>query len=233
MNLINYLRNNNFFIFIAILNVILLLGVILLMQYTKNVLNSDVRSNLFEIVKQNREIIANRINLEIKNLLLSSRHIATKLTNSSPDAYEMNKALIATLGQQDPNIFVASREGLSYTGASPTPLNISSRHYFHLALEGIPNISERLINTFSQENELFIISVPIHHKGKIVGTLQKLYPPNELYKLCIPPLFSSAGITYIINNSGNIILSSDDNKIDDEDFLDKLSRNGNNSAVKQ
>ncbi|MCR4665966.1 MAG: EAL domain-containing protein [Desulfovibrio sp.] len=203
-----FLQKKGFSLLItALFDVLLIACVVLLMQHTQKLLNSDASLSLTEITKQNREVIVNHINLELSKQQLSARALANHLTDNRSDAFEMNIALMALLGTMRNDIFVASLDGTAYVGNNEHSFDISGRRYFRLAKLGKSNISDKLIDQTSGE-EVFVISVPIYFQGKIAGTLQKTYRPEQLYAIVVPPLFATKGRSYIVTHSGKIVLAS-------------------------
>ncbi|MBO4334540.1 MAG: EAL domain-containing protein [Desulfovibrio sp.] len=204
-----FLKKGRLFLATIIFDLFLILCVMLLMRHTQDLLASDARLNLAEITKQNREGIANNIDLELKNQQLAARNLATKLEGDQIDAYEMNIALMALHGMSGQNLFVASRDGTVFIGLDEKAYDISDRQYFRRARSGKPNISNMLEDKTNGE-KIFISSVPIYVQNKVIGTLQKRYLPQQLYSIIVPPLFSSKGRAYIISPNGTIIISSEE-----------------------
>ena len=202
------------------------------MRYTQGLLRSDTILNMTEIVKQNREIIAKRINLEFEAQQLNASHLTAQLTDTNPDAYEIYVALTVLFGMNATDTFAASIDGTMYYKPDEGTINISDREYFQLALQGIPNISEKIKSPISNE-EIYVLSVPITYHGVTVGTLHKKYPPKKLYQLCTPPLFSELGDSYLINEEGEILLSSKNTGKAYTNFFTMLLDQGNQQQEKQ
>ncbi len=202
---------------IAILaSVLLLFAVIVLMGYVQNLLYSDVRINLTEIVTQNKDVIVSKLQVEVNDLDHVGTQLAKKMAaqgDSSDEALE--RAFREYVDDEtDSALYVATRQGKA-TFPSGQVFDISGRRYFQFALSGVQNISDRIISRLSGD-EIFAISVPIKLNGEIVGTVQKSYSPEEMYDLCSVSLFSDQGFTYIINGEGYILISSSQNEYNQE-----------------
>lgn len=82
------------------------------------------------------------------------------------------------------DLFTANRDGMALFDGG-RKLDISGRHYFRLAIDGIPNISDKLISRINGD-EVFVISVPLsynggnrgdHTKGHYIrGNVQDMFP---------------------------------------------------------
>ncbi|MBO4369469.1 MAG: EAL domain-containing protein, partial [Desulfovibrio sp.] len=203
-----FLQKKGFTLLVTVaFDIFLIACVILLMRHTQDLLNSDARLSLTEITKQNREVIVNNINLELTNQQLDARSLASHLTDEQADAYEMHIALMALLGTLRNDLFIASVDGIAYVGNGDESVDISGRQYFRLAKLGESNISNKIIDRTTGD-EIFITSVPVYYHGKIIGTLQKKYRPEQLYSILVPSFFATKGTSYIINQDGTILLSS-------------------------
>ncbi|MEA5003201.1 MAG: GGDEF domain-containing protein [Christensenella sp.] len=192
----------------AIIFILLFVAVFFLMQYVQNLLYSDVRINLTEIVTQNKDVISSKFQVEINNLETSAGQIVERYqTSGSTEPEELGQILLTYSKEKaDDRLFIADADGIAFF-PSGDQINISGRKYFQIALAGSPNISDRITSRLDGE-EKFIISVPLVDRGKTIGTLQKFYSPEEMYELCSISLFSSQGYMYIINSDGYILISS-------------------------
>lgn len=213
---------------------LLLVAVFFLMQYVQSLLNADVKINLTEIVTQNKDVISSKLKVEVNSLDTKANQIADYLkqkpevnNDTIKEAYfEYNKENL------DKDIFVAASDGTAWFSDGAV-INISGRKYFRLAMEGSQNISDRTVSRLNGE-ELFAISVPLYNQGKVVGTVQKQYTPQEMYSLCSLSLFSSKGSMYIINSDGYILISSDQRPYNSEsdNYYRTLYQDGNRDASK-
>lgn len=186
----------------------LFVAVIFLMRYVQNLLNTDVEINLTEVVTQNKDVITSKLKVEMNDLDLVSRQISERLNrtgNTDGDAIKQVFYSFSNDREYD-KLFVAGLDGAAVFSDGKT-LDIYGRKYYQASSQGVQNISDRLVSRKDGE-DIFVISVPINHEGKTIGTLQKFYTPEEMYDICSISLFSSEGYMYIINKEGYILISS-------------------------
>lgn len=197
------------FILTSIIDLLLFVAVFFLMNHVQILLDSDVRINLTEIVTQNKDVISNRLTLELNNVRLVAEQVAERYAKSGDNSTEnLEKIYHEYVSEkQQEKVFFATADGM---GIFPNgeEIDISGRNYFLLGMEGKQNISERMISRLNGD-DIFVISVPLECQGKIIGTIQKWYTLQEMYKLCSVSLFSEQGQMYIINSQGYIMVSSD------------------------
>ncbi len=205
------------------------------MSHVQNLLNSDVKINLTEIVTQNKDAITSKLMMNVNSLDITANKIADTLKALKSSDKTATQEMLAQYAQKNntEDLFTATKGGIVLF-EDGRKLDISGRHYFRLAIEGIPNISDRLISRINGE-ESFVISVPVYYGREIIGTIQKVLTPEEMYKICSLSLFSSQGYMYVINREGYVILHTthpECHQKSDNYFRD-LYASGNPSASEQ
>lgn len=187
-------------------DIILVFTTLILMNYAQQLLNSDIRTTLIEIVDQNKNAINNKLNAELESLVLVSNQLSDRysLERDSKSLETIFYDFTSEKGDLQLFLGLPSGEGILPSGQI---VNIYGRNYFRLALQGEKNISERLLSRFDG-NPLFVVSVPIYSENNIIGTIQKQYTLEQMYEICAVSLYANQGYTYIINSEGYIILSS-------------------------
>lgn len=212
-----------------ILIILLFISVIFLMNTVQNLLNSDVKINLTEIVTQNKDVITSKLNMEVNDLDSTATQIANILSSGNTiDNDSIYKAFLASIANnEDNNMFVAGTDGTAYFRDGNT-LDISGRQYYKLAMQNLHNISDRLVSRHDGE-EIFVISVALKCNGEIIGTVQKFFTPEEMYDICSISLFSEEGYMYIINKEGYILVSSRQETYsqENENYLRMIYAQGN------
>lgn len=115
-------------------------------DYVQNLLDSDSRNNLEEIVSQNKNVITSKLLLDLNRLDIISNKISDGLKNKNiTKEADINKFLEDySKNSIDDSLFLANKNGLAYVDGD-THIDISGRRYFKLAIDGISNISERTI----------------------------------------------------------------------------------------
>ena len=222
-------------IFMLLINICLSVVVVFLMRHVQNLLDSDVKINLMEIVTQNKDAITSRLMVNIKDLDVISNQITDNLkTSGMTSDREIDRFLEEySLQNNNNDIFIADRQGVIRWGNGRT-IDISGRRYFRLASEGTANISDKSISRIDGA-EVFIISVPLMYEDKVIGTLQHLYSHEEMYRMMSPTLFSSQGFMHIINSEGYVILHTghDGCQGSSDNFYRDLYSSGNREASSQ
>lgn len=222
---------------VALIALILLLfiAVFFLMRYVQNLLYSDVRINLTEVVTQNKDVVTSKLKVEVNNLDNVSKQLTDRLSQEGPaDGNALKSAFLNYIMENpDPDLFIADGAGNAcFTDGSS--VSVAGRKYFRLALEGVQNISDKTISRITGE-EMFAISVPMYFKNQIVGTVQKQYTPEEMYNLCSLSLFSDQGSMYIINSQGYILIGSEQEEYNKEsdNYFRSLYQKGNQEASRE
>ncbi|MGL6193537.1 MAG: ATP-binding protein [Thermoguttaceae bacterium] len=223
-------KNVQLVIFIATI-ALLFWSVFYLMNYVQNLLNSDVRVNLSEIVTQNKDVITSKLAVEINNLELVAKSFVEHLPESGLNNEIVQKEFIDYLkAHQNNTLFFADKNGTAFfTGGNE--LDISGRKYFRLAIQGKTNISDKIVSRLDGL-DMFIISVPVKFKGEIIGTVQKFYTPEDIYAICNLSLFSEQGKMYVINSQGYTLITSQKQNYDSEsdNYFRMLYRNDQKAA---
>lgn len=220
----------------AIVYLFLLVAVVILMQFVQNLLNSDAKINLTEVVTQNKDVITSRLNLEVNNVASVSERLGDRLKEEPIVDNDVLKKVFNEYSSERESLdkyFVAGTDGTAYFPDGST-VDISGRKYFKLSMEGLKNVSDRLISRRDGE-EVFIFSVPLKRDGVVVGTLQKFFTPDNMYDICSISLFSEAGYMYIINREGYILISSQRDKYsqETENYFRLIYAQDNQNASKQ
>ena len=217
------------------INLALSVSVVFLMRYVQNLLNSDVKINLVEIVTQNKDAITSRLMMNVNSLDITANKLSDKLKAEESSGKLKTQDLIEQYAKENntDDLFTANRDGMALFDGG-RKLDISGRHYFRLAIDGIPNISDKLISRINGD-EVFVISVPLSYNGEIVGTIQKVITFEEMYKICSLSIFSSQGYMYVINREGYVILHSAHPKCEQksDNYFRDLYGAGNPKASEQ
>ena len=148
-------------IFMVFINLALSVSVVFLMRYVQNLLNSDVKINLVEIVTQNKDAITSRLMMNVNSLDITANKLSDRLKAEESSGKLKTQDLIEQYAKENntDDLFTANRDGMALFDGG-RKLDISGRHYFRLAIDGIPNISDKLISRINGD-EVFVISVPL------------------------------------------------------------------------
>ena len=209
--------------------------VVFLMRHVQTLLHEDVRVNLTEIVSQNKDAINSRLLLNLQNLDVTSERLTQLLRAvDNPDfgAIQAELALYAR-EHRGQTLFVANKNGTAQTDDGPV-MDVSGRSYFRLAVEGMPNISGRVLSRKTGD-EVFVLSVPLHKGSEIIGTLQKIYSVDDMHRICALSLFSDQGYMYLINRAGDTVLHTVHEHCHQEtdNYFSDIEMQGNTEAARQ
>lgn len=195
-------------VFLLVINVTLTALVVFLMRHVQELLDSDTRINLTEVVSQNKDAITSRLLLNVRSLDVISAQITEimKAANVTDEA-EITRFLEEYARSNNTRtLFVADRKG-QVIWKNGDSMDIGGRKYFRIALSGTANISDKSISRVDG-GDIFVIAVPLLYQDKIFGTVQRVYTAKEFYQICSPSLFSAQGFIHIINSEGYVLLHS-------------------------
>ena len=82
--------------------------------------------------------------------------------------------------------------------------NVSHRRYFLEAVNGNPTLSDPLESSVDSETRV-VLSVPVKHKGKVIGVLGGSYNVTAISRMMFNDIFGGVGYCLIINQDGDII----------------------------
>ena len=102
-----------------------------MLGYVQNLLDSDSRNNLEEIVSQNKNVITSKLLLDLNRLDIISNKISDGLKNKNiTKEAELNKFLEDySKNSIDDSLFLANKDGIAYV-EKRIPIDISGRRYF-------------------------------------------------------------------------------------------------------
>ncbi len=194
------------FLLVAIIDVFLIISVLWLMSHVQFLLAEDARLTLTEIVTQNKNVITSNLAIELNNLELDAKQLSERLTReNNPHNSSMEEIFTTYVREKgDTSLIWASSTGQAVSGTGQF-LDIAGRQYFRLGMQGISNISDRLISRINGE-DIFVLCVPLVFRGSVIGTIQKQYTPQQMYEFCSASLFTEQGSTYILNSQGYILI---------------------------
>ena len=200
---------NKLFVVTVIACIVLLFSVFFLMNYVQNLLYSDVRITLMEIVSQNKDVISSKLLVELNNMELASQQVSDRIAENggAVDHESVKEAFLSFAQSKGGETLCWADANGDALYANGQTVSVAGRRYFQLAMQGSQNISERTVSRLNGE-DIFILAVPLRVEGNIIGTIQKQYTPQEIYHLCSVSLFSDQGYMYVINEDGYILISS-------------------------
>ncbi len=219
------------FLALAAASILMLVLVTFLMRHVRDLLVSDFRISLAEIVTQNRNAIASRLQLEFLAVDAAAARLGEEVELGLPagDAGAVRR-YVAQYGMahNDGRRFVADDQGLVSFGDGRA-INIAGRKYFREALGGESNLSNRLISRYDGEN-VFVVSAPVRAGGRRVGTYQNALSYEDIRKILAAPLFASSCRAYIVDQDGYLVIGDQQMS---ENYFRELYANGNPDAARR
>ncbi len=199
------------YVLIFALSAIMFLSVYFVLTKVRKLLETDVMVNLNEIAKQNAEVIANKVKLDIGKLELIAEQLSEKFDDITSEEALSYLKMKETQGGYN-TLMATNSAGTAYitSGASA---DISGRLYFKKTMSGISHISERVVSRITGE-EVHVCSVPVYRNGEIIGIVGKSYTVDELSGIFDVSLFSDKGYINVINDEGEILLRSNSNGLE-------------------
>ncbi len=219
------------FLALAAASILMLVLVMLLMRHVRDLLISDFRISLAEIVTQNRNAIASRLQLEFQAVNASAARLTEEIELKFPAGDPGTvRRYIAQYGasHNDGRRFVADDQGLVTFGDGRF-IDIAGRKYFREALGGESNLSDRIISRYDGEN-IFVISSPVRADGRPAGTYQHALSYEDVREILTAPLFASSGRAYIVDQAGYLVIGDQQMS---ENYFRELYANGNPDAARR
>jgi diguanylate cyclase (GGDEF)-like protein len=186
-----------------VLDVLLILAVLFVMKYARDLVHLDTYGNVMEIATQYEEILTKQEELARK--LLQSRGDAIVLQLYALDTVTSEDLRDAYLKELDglEAIFVADTNGIAYFADGSTA-DISDREYFQRTLHGDTKTVDQIL-AFTDGQPRFVYGVPLYKNGTVIGTLHHAYTIAEVNTALYDSPFSSKGLMYIISREGDIV----------------------------
>ena len=97
------------------INLALSVSVVFLMRYVQNLLNSDVKINLVEIVTQNKDAITSRLMMNVNSLDITANKLSDRLKAEESSGKLKTQDLIEQYAKENntDDLFTANRDGMA------------------------------------------------------------------------------------------------------------------------
>ncbi|MGY6269491.1 bifunctional diguanylate cyclase/phosphodiesterase [Achromobacter denitrificans] len=216
---------------LSTVSIFLLVLVVLLMRHVQELLISDLRISLVEVVTQNRDAIASQLQLKFQDVEHEANQFAGHVKRRFPDHDSTAiREYIADYGAANNNgrQFIANELGVAKLKDGRV-INIAGRRYFRQAAAGELNVSEKLVSRYDGEN-IFVISAPVRVDGVLIATYQYALAYEDLRKILSVPLFSSSGYSHIIDSEGYLVVGKWQQS---DNYFRELYAQGNAEAMNQ
>lgn len=103
------------------INLALSVSVVFLMRYVQNLLNSDVKINLVEIVTQNKDAITSRLMMNVNSLDITANKLSDRLKAEESSGKLKTQDLIEQYAKENntDDLFTANRDGMALFDGRP------------------------------------------------------------------------------------------------------------------
>lgn len=185
-----------------------LFGIYFVRNVESNLLK-ETESYIRVVNKKTASLVQDRMETALKNLISVADMMNYENITVDDDFFEYLQTERRKFGFI--RMSVADLDG-TYRTTDHLTMNISERSYFQMALKGFPAISDVLVSGVSNQNAI-IFAVPVYQEGKIAYVLTGTHEFWSLQDFFSRGTFEETGETYIVDNKGNIILSSVDSHV--------------------
>lgn len=182
-----------------------------------NSFEEQVHQNLSDLAEENAEQLSKDMTAKINVL----HTLATIVNNST----ENNTAILMSRMQEINGIYNLKRIGFVYPDGKAYTTdgfvrNLKFRDFFRQSIAGKVFIQHRFIDSLGIEEPVNVISVPvIAPNGNIKGVLFGTYKTSVFHKIMDLSLFNGQGHSTIINLNGDILVTSTNGRLSNENNL--------------
>ncbi|MEG0441856.1 MAG: cache domain-containing protein, partial [Oscillospiraceae bacterium] len=183
----------------------------------QHALTAETYRTLSEVSKTYNKVFNDRIEDTVVTMNMLAGHLSSVHGSSPEEVMDVLQNAVDKGGFT--KMAVCREDGVSISNEG-TVVDVSHRDYFQKAISGTPDVSEPLALSTDGE-ESIIVAVPVSHAGQVTGVLFGGYPLTIAGDHLLDTTYYSEGYGYIVESSGDIILSSDhsDKMVDGKNLL--------------
>lgn len=179
---------------------------------------------LMEISVKSSQNIKKQINGDLSTINAISTYI------SDDEKFDVSNALSILKKEMNKESFkrmgIIMPDGTAYS-TDNIILNFSDREYFIKAMNGISNVSDRLIDRYDGK-EINVYASPIYQDANIIGVIFATKSQEQFSEAIKIESFHGEGYSYVINSDGRPVVNTDNiNSIGDfENLFDVMKKYG-------
>ncbi len=171
-------------------------------------LTNTLESETFQILNEFANQDVQHFEAQVRSDLETLAGIATAMSILPDPTLAGMTELLETERKQNlfKNMELGSTNGVTYLD-NGTMINLAGFPHFEKAAKGEAQISERVTDLIDGEN-ILVESVPIKHKGEVVGVLMGTRSTAEFGRLLDMQSFGGEGYSLIVDDDGNKVVES-------------------------
>lgn len=188
-----------------------------------NLLNKNItdntKKNLNEVSKKNANAI--HMGMEDNLTLLNSFAEYVQFEDLSNKEVIVEKLAKVVKKNDFKRMAIADLNGDCYT-TDGIHINISEREYFQKAMKGEANISAILNDYIGDESKINAYATPLYQNEVLQGVAVIVKETKDVAETLLVKSFDGEGISFLVDDSSEIVLRSDDKKELDIHNLEQL-----------
>lgn len=193
-----------FSVLVLVCTAVLSTGIFLYVNRLSSILHADLKIYLSEVAKQGVNTVQAKVQDDLDLLTSISTAIGSLSNPTEGTIIRLMKA------ESESNNF--KRMGFVYPNgmavlSDDLLLDISKEEHFQKAISGTPNVSN-LIKDASDGKNIFVESVPVYHKGKIIGALFATRGTEEFTQALNIASFGGEGYSVVVRSNGDKIVGA-------------------------
>jgi len=219
-------KNRKLYIIVLIvlfISILIVLGYSFIRQAIDG-LYQEKLNYLMEISVKSSQNIKKQINGDLSTINAISTYI------SDDEKFDVSNALSILKKEMNKESFkrmgIIMPDGTAYS-TDNIILNFSDREYFIKAMNGISNVSDRLIDRYDGK-EINVYASPIYQDANIIGVIFATKSQEQFSEAIKIESFHGEGYSYVINSDGRPVVNTDNiNSIGDfENLFDVMKKYG-------
>lgn len=179
-------------------------AILLYVRQLTNTLETETLQILREFANQDVQHVQAQVRSDLETLA----GIATAMSILPDPTLESMTELLETERKQNlfKNMELGSTNGVTYLD-NGTMINLSGFPHFEKAVKGEAQISERVTDLIDGKN-ILVESVPIKHKGEVIGVLMGTRNTADFGKMMDMQSFGGEGYSLIVDSNGDKVVES-------------------------
>ena len=216
-------KNRKTILFLCYLPMILFIG--LLWNAASRQIHSQLFSTLADLARQNRYVVSYSINQKMEELERVAQGLAQREDFPQGVAIDDLATVANVLGFRE--IGVTGLDGMARM-STDTSYDITGREYFQISIQGFNWVSKTLCD-MRDGKKVNVCSVPVRSdSGAVIGTLLGTIETDEFFASMQVPSFHEQGYAYVVNQDGDVVLTTRSDGVEVTNFCTLLYQNPGN-----
>ena len=216
-------KNRKTIPFLCYLPMILFIG--LLWNAASRQIHSQLFSTLADLARQNRYVVSYSINQKMEELERVAQGLAQREDFPQGVAIDDLATVANVLGFRE--IGVTGLDGMARM-STDTSYDITGREYFQMSVQGFNWVSKTLCD-MRDGKKVNVCSVPVRSdSGAVIGTLLGTIETDEFFASMQVPSFHEQGYAYVVNQDGDVVLTTRSDGVEVTNFCTLLYQNPGN-----